>query len=189
MTAPTTRVTPRELTMIPLTEVDRAVVELMIGEQRTEEMAEVGMAMADRSIMTIDGLLAAVEAGLCRSWIAYHGQRPAAFLMYTPFSLPGVWSGEVITAPDADDLRGAGTAAMACALDLMFAEPGVRRMIGFVAEHNTAALKLIERLGYVRESRSERLLLSKDGTERDAVMVRLHRDEWLGAEALLGGQR
>lgn len=182
-----TRVRPDDLTIVPATSVDRAVIDEMIGEHRTQLMAENGMAMADRATMPIEGLLAAVEAGICRSWVAYYDDRPAAFLMYAPFSLPGVWSGEVITHPAVTDLRGAGTSAMARALDLMFDEPGVRLMIGFVSVRNATAIALVDKLGYLRMNPCDRLLQAPDGAELDAWMVSMHRDSWAGSGAWHAG--
>lgn len=197
-----TTVWPSDLTACDLPRVDRAVLDELVGPARTAAMAQAGMALGNPEAMPIDTLIGAVEAGICRSWVMFApdpreaGQpRAVAFIMYAPFSIPGVWAGEVIRTAAAPHLRGVGFAAMAYALDLIFADPAARRVLGFVSTANHASLAMVDRLGYVREGVARRLMVTADpavpGTvvEVDAVLCRMHRDEWPGASVVQARQR
>jgi RimJ/RimL family protein N-acetyltransferase len=193
MYEPTT-VWPGDLIACDLPQVDRTVIDDLVGPARTATMAQAGMALGNPEAMPIDTLIGAVEAGICRSWVMSvpdpsDGGRPraVAFIMYAPFSIPGVWAGEVIRTAAAPHLRGVGFAAMALALDLIFADPTARRVIGFVSASNDASLAMVDRLGYVREGLARRLMVTTDPAapggvvEVDAWLYRMHRDDWPGA--------
>ncbi|MFY1631745.1 GNAT family N-acetyltransferase [Solwaraspora sp. WMMB335] len=191
-------VRPSDLTARDLPQVDRQVLDELVGPARMATMAQAGMAMGNPDAMPIDALIGAVEAGICRSWIMYAqdplapGQDQAvAFIMYAPFSIPGVWAGEVIRTGAAPHLRGVGFAAMAYALDLIFADPAARRVIGFVSVRNEASVAMVDRLGYHREGLARRLMSVPDpqapggvADEVDAWLYRMHRDDWAGAATL-----
>jgi ribosomal-protein-alanine N-acetyltransferase len=75
--------------------------------------------------------------------------------------------------------HGLAQAALALMLDLMFAHLGLERAEMTTTPANAAALRLAERLGFVREG----LLRSRDvqrGRRVDAVLLGLLREDWMG---------
>nr|WP_246505754.1 GNAT family N-acetyltransferase [Coralloluteibacterium stylophorae] len=75
--------------------------------------------------------------------------------------------------------RGLGTEAVAAALDHGFGALGLHRIEADVDPGNAASLRLLERLGFVREGRArERWALSDGSGRADGVLLGLLAREW-----------
>jgi hypothetical protein len=174
------RVRPSGLRIRELCADDADVMEAFIGDSRAAEMRAVGMPGYDR-VTTKDVLDGAIN-GWIRAWVTERPDgRPVTLLMYAPTDVPGVWGGEGINAPDAVDLPGAATASMALSLDRLFADPAVRRLMGYVALSNPRSRRVLDKLGFTEEGVARRHLLLGGVQLSDAWIMALLREEWRGA--------
>ncbi|MBN2470581.1 MAG: GNAT family N-acetyltransferase [Anaerolineae bacterium] len=79
--------------------------------------------------------------------------------------------------------RGQGYGTEACQLGLRFAfeELNLHRITGTVFSYNTASLRMVEKLGFVREG-VFREFLERGGQRHDMILFGLLRPEWLARQ-------
>jgi RimJ/RimL family protein N-acetyltransferase len=185
MTTVPRRLLPSELTIRPIAADDQDLVDAFIGPERLREMQSSGFAESDEA--TTRQLIELVGAGVLKGWfVALPEQRPLSIQTYAPTGIDGVWSGECVTAPWAAQLglRGVGTACMALAMDALFADPTVHRLMGYVAVANHPSLQMCERLGFTREGIAREQMPIGGGRRSDAVIMGILRREWQGASGV-----
>ena len=73
--------------------------------------------------------------------------------------------------------RGFGTRAVALLVDKLFTETDLHRIYAMIAPDNTASIRLVERLGFMREGRMREHYLIQ-GRRVDEVVYGLLRREW-----------
>ncbi|WP_328708581.1 GNAT family protein [Microbispora hainanensis] len=186
MNTPTSRrLLPSDLTIRSITSDDQELVDSFIGPERIAEMKDSGFTESDE--VTTRQLISLVSAGVLRGWfVTLPGHGALSIQTYAPTGVAGVWSGECVTAPEAATLgfRGVGTACMALAMDALFDDPQVHRLMGYVAVTNTASLRMCERLGFRREGLAREQMPIGDGKRSDAAIMAILRREWEGAATI-----
>lgn len=113
-----------------------------------------------------------VDGGTAHGWVTLKDRRPGV-------SEIGYLIGRSLWG------RGYGREAVACLLDHVFARPEQRRVYADVDPDNAASIRLLERLGFVREGHLREEWETHIGV-RDTILYGLLAREWAGAAAHAG---